>query len=1089
MGGRFLFRAALVIAIGCASLAKADGPDSLVAAEAPAAALPIDLKVPAGFTIELVAGPPLVERPIVASFDDEGQLYVAESSGSNDPVEKQLAERPHRIVRLEDVDGDGKYDRRVVFADRMMFPEGCQFFDGSLYVAAPPSIWKLTDTDGDGVADERSEWFQGKTLTGCANDLHGPYLGPDGWFYWCKGAFAEQTHLVNGREWKSRAAHIFRCQPDGSGLEPVMTGGMDNPVDVVFTPEGERIFSATFLQTDGRRDGLAHAIYGGVYGKNHGVLDGHARTGELMPAIVLTSSSAPCGLERYESAEFGDEYRGNLFACQFNVRQVTRHVLRTEGSTFASEDSNFVWTDNVDFHPTDVLMDADGSLLVIDTGGWYKLCCPTSQLWKPDVLGGIYRVRREGAHKVDDPRGRAIDWAELDAVELWALHADGRPAVRQRACRELLRRQDTAEFAEVLAGLGMFGWHLAVSSVPQTAEFPLADEKAAAVARTWTLGQFDSDMGRAGVRELLGHPEEAVRHAALNLVSLHRDEAAYPQVAALLADGSPAIRRVAAEALGRMGRRDAVPRLLEAASRADDRVLRHSITYALIELDDAAATRTGLASDTPGTRAVALVALDQMPGGGVRSQEVIPFLNASDATLRDAAQWLVTRHPEWGAELSAWFREQLAALNAVENDADNEPSGATAQSGNVSTGSGRPTQSRGHGSRGYMVRSMLVEFAGQRAIQELLAETLTDEDAPVGAKTVALQVMAEANVAKPPAEWRVALAQVLRQPQYREGALAAARKLPAASSADDALNAAMVEVADSQDEPAANRVRALAVVAGGLAQLTDSQFVLLNGAMSPASAVDVRSAAVDALSGAPLSREQLGALCRTIETAGPLELNRLLAAYSRVQDDKLGEKLLAALDRSPALASLRVDVLRTSLAKYGPKVQAGIDALESRVNIDAATQRKRIDKLLPLVATGDVRRGHAVFHSAKAACSACHVMGYAGGTVGPELSRIGEIRTERDLLESILYPSLSFVQSYEPVQVITTDGRILNGRVRDETEAGYVIATGPNEEARVPRDEVEAIEPSTVSVMPGGLDGQLTEQELLDLVAFLKQAK
>ena len=45
-------------------------------------------------------------------------------------------------------------------------------------MSAPPSIWKLTDTDGDGVADERVEWFQGKTLTGCANDLHGPYLGP-----------------------------------------------------------------------------------------------------------------------------------------------------------------------------------------------------------------------------------------------------------------------------------------------------------------------------------------------------------------------------------------------------------------------------------------------------------------------------------------------------------------------------------------------------------------------------------------------------------------------------------------------------------------------------------------------------------------------------------------------------------------------------------------------------------------------------------------------------------------------------------------------------------------------------------------------
>ncbi len=135
-------------------------------------------KVPEGFTIERVAGPPLVDRPITAAFDDGGRLYVSDSSGSNDNVKKQLAEKPHRIVRLEDTNDDGTFDKRVVFADKMMFPEGTMWYGGSLYVAAPPSIWKLTDTDGDGVADQRVEWFAGKTLTGCANDLHGPYLGP-----------------------------------------------------------------------------------------------------------------------------------------------------------------------------------------------------------------------------------------------------------------------------------------------------------------------------------------------------------------------------------------------------------------------------------------------------------------------------------------------------------------------------------------------------------------------------------------------------------------------------------------------------------------------------------------------------------------------------------------------------------------------------------------------------------------------------------------------------------------------------------------------------------------------------------------------
>ena len=96
----------------------------------------------------------------------------------------------------------------------MMLPEGTMWLDGSLYVAAPPSIWKLTDTNGDGVADQREEWFRGETLTSCANDLHGPYLGIDGWIYWTKGAFAQQTYERIGQPaLVTRAAHIFRRRP------------------------------------------------------------------------------------------------------------------------------------------------------------------------------------------------------------------------------------------------------------------------------------------------------------------------------------------------------------------------------------------------------------------------------------------------------------------------------------------------------------------------------------------------------------------------------------------------------------------------------------------------------------------------------------------------------------------------------------------------------------------------------------------------------------------------------------------------------------------------------------------------------------
>ena len=106
-------------------------------------------------------------------------------------------------------------------------------------------------------------------------------------------------------------------------------------------------------------------------------------------------------------------------------------MLEPQGATFRTRDSDFLVSDNPDFHPTDVLEDADGSLLVIDTGGWYKLCCPTSQLAKPDVRGAIYRVRRTGAPKVNDPRGLKLAWTKMKPAELATLPLRFQPRYKE----------------------------------------------------------------------------------------------------------------------------------------------------------------------------------------------------------------------------------------------------------------------------------------------------------------------------------------------------------------------------------------------------------------------------------------------------------------------------------------------------------------------------------------------------------------------------------------------------------------------------------------------------------------------------------
>jgi putative heme-binding domain-containing protein len=99
------------------------------------------------------------------------------------------------------------------------------------------------------------------------------------------------------------------------------------------------------------------------------------------------------------------------------------------------------------------------------------------------------------------------------------------------------------------------------------------------------------------------------------------------------------------------------------------------------------------------------------------------------------------------------------------------------------------------------------------------------------------------------------------------------------------------------------------------------------------------------------------------------------------------------------------------------------------------------------------------------------------------------VRTERDLLESIVYPSASFVRSFEPFVVTTKSEESYTGVLRKDAADEVVLVTGPNLEVRVARSDIVEMRPGTVSVMPAGLDQQLTKQELSDLLAFLKSTK
>jgi putative heme-binding domain-containing protein len=914
---------------------------------------------------------------------------------------------------------------------------GALWHEGALYTASAPSLWRLEDTDGDGVADRRQEFITRFEFAGNGCDIHGPFLGPDGRIYWANCNRGFELRQADGQVLKGKAAGIFRVRPDGRDIEIVCAGGMDNPVEVAFTPEGEALATVNILvgAPRPRNDAIIHGIDGGLF-PHRSLAASFPRTGDLLPAAIDLGWVAPSGLMRYRGDALGAEYRDNFFSAQFNMHRVQRHILERAGATFRGRTEDFVVGTDPDFHPTDVLEDADGSVLVVDTGGWFLRGCPTSQIAKPEVMGAIYRIRRAGAPVLRDPRGQALRWDQTAPQELAARLDDPRWVVRDRAVHHLGK--------------------LGRAAVPALQEVIHRGETTRRRRNAvWALTRLETPEADATIRDALADNAASVRLAAAHALGLHRDADGLGRLAELaVSDAEPAVRREAATALGRIRRSAAVPALLAALRHGGDRFLEHAQIYALIAIADRAATLEGLHSDDPQVQRGALLALDQMEGGNLTREQVVPLLNQSDAPLQQTAWTVITAHPDWAGAVVTLLRTWLAEGAA----------------------SGRSE----------MIRNALLAFCRDAAMQQTVAEAMEREGTDPAVRLLLLESIALASLEHLPGSWLTALEHSLDNADERVvyQAMATIRMRRTAS-----LDETLVRIGNDRRRAPDVRVAALAAAAPRRDRLDPAVFDFLLGQLDPARPPLLRRTAADALGNARLSDAQLTTLAEAAASAGALELPLLIAAFERSTSPVVGDALIAALSKTAGLRSVSPEALRRTLQGYPAAVQRAADPLFQQSHLDAQKQQARLAEFESVLHGGNARQGRNVFFGTKAACATCHTAGTDGGTIGPDLSKIGSIRSGRDLLEAILFPSASFVRGYEPYVVATRDGQIANGILGRETADAITLVTAARTEIRVPRSAIEEIQPSPVSIMPQGLETQLSRQELSDLIAFLSGLK
>ena len=195
--------------------------------------------------------------------------------------------------------------------------------------------------------------------------------------------------------------------------------------------------------------------------------------------------------------------------------------------------------------------------------------------------------------------------------------------------------------------------------------------------------------------------------------------------------------------------------------------------------------------------------------------------------------------------------------------------------------------------------------------------------------------------------------------------------------------------------------------------------------------------------------------------------------------------------RDDAVASLSEDQKQqmADLLARKPVVKSALENL-GEVFVGRTPTEWTLDELSNSAKTGLVKRdftnGKKMF--AASGCYACHRFGTQGGMTGPDLTSAGRRYSPHDLLDQVVHPSKVINEQFSAVKVLTLDGAVHTGVVVNLNGDSMTLntdLTDPNKRVGIDRKEIDLLEVSEVSAMPSGLLNPMTQDEVLDLVAYL----
>jgi putative membrane-bound dehydrogenase-like protein len=504
-----------------------------------------------GFRIEPFLAEPDLRSPVAMDWDENGRIYIVEDPGYPLNTEGKVG----RVILFEDTDGDGKPDRRTVFADKLTMPTGVMRWKKGVLVSDAPDIIYFEDTDGDGKADIRRVVLTGFAFTNPQHTVNNPIYGLDNWIFLAHEGPAGATVFTD--KFGDRGSNLkFADVPNGPELPPARRM-------VRFRPDSHQMeYLASSTQfghsfdawghqfTVSNEDHIREEVVGAAYLMRNPQLaaatameriSDHGAAASVYPIAHNPRVEMLSGVGSFTSACAITVYLGGAFPS-FGLFSLTaepaqnlvhRDVLRPSGASYvamrAHEGVEFLASTDAWFRPVNLYVGPDGAIYLLD---YYRLVIEhpewmatktyhSPDLYKGSDRGRVYRITPDSPMPLPGKiqLSQATDEElvkQLETPNIWW---------RRTAQRLLVDRQSAA----------------AVS--PLVRLFETSPSAVARLHALWTLDglhQLDPKL----IEKALGDAEAGVRENAILLAEsrLHSDPALSARLLQMVSDPNPRVQ-------------------------------------------------------------------------------------------------------------------------------------------------------------------------------------------------------------------------------------------------------------------------------------------------------------------------------------------------------------------------------------------------------------------------------------------------------------------------------------------------------------------------------------------------------------------